>query len=521
MSAFDAYATLAPAELPASLVAVQNAVLLRVATYPYGSAETRTVAGPGVYWPPRILSDVVMEQSAIDALTAGGVLALSVGEIDLADADDWSADLDRYDTAVGRDAVIRVVPVRNRQATDLGTHWLDVPVGWRGVVRAVRRTGGLRARISLADLTDRLNTPLQPTRYAGTGGAEGGAELAGRPKPVCLGQVFNVAPVFLGNVDLGVGALPTYQVHWRSIQAIDAVRIRGVAQVLNAGTPGLGEYRGFESQGLFQLGSSPDGEVRADVRGDNVGSFASTTGAVLDRLLRSLGAQYAATDLDSVAFTQAEIDLPGTVGFYQGPEPVAASAAVSAVCAGAGAVLAGGRTGLLRLFDPIATGTAQFGLPPEWVIEAEPVDLPASLRPLPTEIRVAWGRNWNPHTGLAGSVPAGVRQRLEGADEPVARVTASSTMARVALQRGLDVPGLYFGQADAQARANRLAAWVDAGPRAIRIVTDRYLGQVELGHVGTVTYPAFGLENGFTGVVMGWREAFGARRVEITLVGFG
>jgi hypothetical protein len=55
----------------------------------------------------------------------------------------------------------------------------------------------------------------------------------------------------------------------------------------------------------------------------------------------------------------------------------------------------------------------------------------------------------------------------------------------------------------------------------VRVVTDRLLGQVEIGQIGRITYPAFGFENGFAGVVVGWRESLAARRLEITLWGAG
>jgi hypothetical protein len=518
-SAFAAPATLPPAVLPAGLVAPQGTSILRVATYPYGSAESRDATGAAVYWPPRILSDIVVEQTAIDAVGAGGVLALAASDIDLADGDGWAADLDRYDTAIGRAATVRVVEAVVPQATDLGTHWLDAPTVFAGVVRAVRRTGGQRARVSLADATDRLNVALQPTLYAGSGGTEGGNEVAGRPKPVCLGRCFNVPPVFLGNIDLGAGSLPTYQVHWRGVEAIDIVRIRGVTQTLVGGTPTTGQARVFNSQGLFQLGASPDGEVRADVRGDNSGSFVSSTAGVLDRLLRSLGAQFAEAEIDAVAWTVAEVDLPGAIGFFQGPDAISAAQAVQTICAGSGCVVAGGRTGQIRLFDPVVTGAPQFDLPAEWVIEAEPIQLPAALSPRPIAARVAWGRNWGPHDGVAGSVAAADRQRIQSVLPPLARVAAPGNQARVALQRTLDLAGLYWSETDANARATLLAAWVDASPRAVRVVTDRYLGQVDLGHIGRVSYPAYGLDAGFTGVVLGWREAIGARRLEVTLLG--
>jgi hypothetical protein len=62
---------------------------------------------------------------------------------------------------------------------------------------------------------------------------------------------------------------------------------------------------------------------------------------------------------------------------------------------------------------------------------------------------------------------------------------------------------------------------LEAGPRMVRVLTDRFLGQIEIGQIGRITYPAFGFAEGFVGVVVGWRESLTARRVEITLWGAG
>jgi hypothetical protein len=45
----------------------------------------------------------------------------------------------------------------------------------------------------------------------------------------------------------------------------------------------------------------------------------------------------------------------------------------------------------------------------------------------------------------------------------------------------------------------------------VRVLTDRFLGQIEIGQIGRVTYPAFGFDEGFVGVVVGWRESLTAR----------
>ncbi|MCA3413860.1 MAG: hypothetical protein INF84_04590 [Roseomonas sp.] len=102
-----------------------------------------------------------------------------------------------------------------------------------------------------------------------------------------------------------------------------------------------------------------------------------------------------------------------------------------------------------------------------------------------------------------------------------ARAESSLITSRVAQQREMTFPAAYWTEAEALARAEKWRAVLEAGPRMLRVVTDRYLGQVEIGQIGRVTYPAFGFQNGFVGVVVGWRERLSARRVEITLWGAG
>jgi hypothetical protein len=51
----------------------------------------------------------------------------------------------------------------------------------------------------------------------------------------------------------------------------------------------------------------------------------------------------------------------------------------------------------------------------------------------------------------------------------------------------------------------------------VRVLTDRFLGQIEIGQIGRVTYPAFGFDEGFVGVVVGWRESLTARYLRVDL----
>lgn len=515
--AFDAYAWLSPAELPAGLVAPQNITTLRWATAGYATRGTDLPASTP--WLPRVLGDVTLAQSAIDGLGFGGVVALATGEIPLWDGDNALADLDRYGVADNRALRLRVLPVANAVASDFGQPFSAAVLAFQGVARSVRRGANQRGSIEVGDITDRFAVPLQPLRYLGTGGLEGGPELKDAPKPVTLGRVYNLAPVYVGRVNLGDGLLDTYQVHWRSFQALDAVRIRGVEQTLVGTAPGVGQARAWLAQGVFQLGGSPDGAVTADVRGDAVGGYVGTTAGIVKRLLESLNPGLGTQDLDATSFAFADVDLPGEIGIYIGAQPVTAAAVLGDICAGSGAVVAGGRGGLVRIFDPIARAAAQFTLEPQQILACEPVPLPATLRPLPIAVAIGWRPNRFPlGQDVAGAVPAAVRQQLTSAASGPERVLALATLARQAQQRDLVLPGLYWAQADAAARAQRWRDWIEHGPRCVRIVTDRYLGQVELGQVGRFAYPGSGFDTGALGVVLGWREQLAGRRLELTIV---
>lgn len=514
--AFDAPGTWAPAVLPASLVAPQSITTLRFASA--GFLSTPADDPPSTPWQPRILGDVEISQSAADALGVGGRIALGLADIALWDADGFFADTIRYGTADGRNVVIRAVPATTPRDSAVGSSLAAASVVFRGMVRAINHTDGKQAVLSVTDIAERLATPMQTTRYLGTGTLEGPAALAGRPKPVALGRIYNLAPVFLGNVDLGYGSLPTYQSNWRAITAHDAVRIRGVAQTAVGVAPTVGQFIDIPASGVFQLGSSPDGAVTADVRGDSVPLYVSSTATVVKRLVQSLGPALLDAEIAADAFSFADTDLPGEMGWYRGADEITAADAVQQIVAATGAVFAGGRGGTVRLFDPLASDVAQFELPAAWIANLVPQALPVGLRPLPNAVTVGWRPNWAPATELAGSVSDAERQQLASAVSGPARSASATIAARVAQQRDLAFAGLYWAEADALARADKWRAWLESGPRLFDVTTDRYLGQIECGDIGRVTYPAFGLDLGVRVVVVGWREQLGARRITLSII---
>ena len=512
---FASPGTLPAAVLPDDAVALQGLSVYRFASAGYATRGTDTPAH--TLYPPRLLGDVEIGQSAIDAVGLGGRVSITIGDIDVWNGDRGLADPARYGTSDGRTVTIRTAVVLDSRASDVGTPLANTSVAWAGIVRSITDAENQRIRLSVVDIAERLATPLQTTRYGGTGGMDGPAALKDKPKPVALGRLYNISPVALGNIDLGDGALPTYQTHWRAVVAHDAVRIRGVAQTAVGTAPSVGQFRDWPAQGAFQIGSTPDGAVTADVRGDNTPVYVSSIGGIIRRLVQSLGPLFADTDISSDAFAFADTDIPGEIGWYRGATDTTAASGVEEILAGSGAILSGGRGGLLRLFDPLAIDAAQFVLQAPFLISLEPGQLPAGLRPLPRAVAVEWRRNWSPSTDLAGSVADTERAQLQGTFSGPARAASVAITARVAQQREMRLPGLYWAEADALARAVKWRAWLEAGPRVFQATTDRYLGQIECGDIGTLIYPAYGLEAGALCVVVGWREALAGRRLTLTV----
>ncbi|MBU8540804.1 hypothetical protein [Falsiroseomonas tokyonensis] len=508
------------ASLPAAYEAEQFTALVRLATAAYHSDQADLPAS--TVWPPRILSGIEIAQDVVGGLGLGGVVALTASEITVADGDNWSADMARYGTADGREIEIRVAEVLDPRASDYGTPLRDTALVWRGPVARVDRLAGRKARVALGDATDRLSALLQSTRYTGTGGLQGSEALKDRPMPVCLGRRFNIQPVYLGIVDIGDGLLPTYQTHWRGIVGHNVVRMRGVTQTKVVSTPGVSEWRDYPALGLFQLGSDPDGTVTCDVSGE-ASAYPDSIAAVLWHMVSALGPQMTDDDRDSVSWQFAEADLPGLVGFYQPAQDITTLAAVQRILSSCGAVLSGDRGGKLRLFDPFtATTDIQFDIAALNVVqEPEPVPLPDQLAPAPREVKVDWGQNDAPIPDLGTAADATLRQRLADTTAPVASYASNLVTQRVARERALRLPGAYYDLVDAQARAERIGTWLEGGARAVRVMTDRYLGQINLGDYGRVTYPGYGLDTGFAGVVVGLREYVERRRVEIVIVGAG
>lgn len=499
-----------------------------------GNVSTYRWANRGLIYPDntayeaRVMSAITVSQSGIDAIGIGGRVTATISDILLDDGSSASFNFPavcNLGTAIGRAAIVKTMPAlyddANRAKSDLGGGNISgattVFSGYVDGLDLAHSTGRLR----IADLSSRLDVPLQIRKFLGTGGVEGSSELTGLYPPVAMGFCFNVTPVSLGNQDFGDGSLPTYMTNGRAVLEHTAVRVRGVEQVKVIGVaPTTGQYRDWPQHGCFQIGSSPDGAVTCDVRGDYYNSvYSGTVGYVIQTMLTDYGGALGSGVIDSTSFGIISAAMAREIGWYHGTDEITLLAALEDIARRTGIWIYGTRTGKIGIVYPDANpGSVVATIEQGHIVSATPVAMPAKLSPPPSSVSIGFARNWTPLTDIAGSVSDANKSILSGQGQTA--VAESTTIAAaVAPQKEWKIPGLYRYEADALAHAEALRDWLELGLTAWRITIDRYLGQVNIGDVVEVTsYPMHAL-SGRSGFVAEWREDFTARQFTMTIIG--
>jgi hypothetical protein len=518
MSGLFSAGTLQHGEIPATAKTPTTIATLRFSSHGYTSRPGDTPAN--THFDARILGDVNFEQSITLAGGSLGRAALGFGEVALHDGDGaLFTTLSGY-AVDGRALRIRVADGKGARIgawpaiASFSTVFAGTAVGLRRDARALR--------VRLRDVLSRLQVPAQTTTFAGTGGVEGGANLKGLPKPQAWGQVFNVSPAYLGVTDLGAGSLATFAVHFRAISAIAAVRERGGALTeVTSGTPGIGQFRVFASQGVFQLGFTPAGTITADVLGDASPFYAFTVGKLVRRFATDLASFNASTDFDDQSFDDFDFARSGAVGIYVAPgERLEAIDLVERLAGGAGGFVTQTRGGKLRLAvlaPPEVSAHASLAVGD--IRTLAPADLPDTIDPPPKRVEVGYSLNYTPTDDLAASISGDLRSWLAQPWRSAAAYSGT-VAATYALAPSMALFASAFAdEAPAQTMADAFLALYAPGRRRFRVVTGRYLGQIELGYTVSLTWPLYGLASGWRGIVEGIREDWLRGVVELTLFG--
>ena len=188
----------------------------------------------------------------------------------------------------------------------------------QGKVSRFEKDGGA-IKLSLDPAGEAGETNVLALEYAGTGGAEGGADLKGKLKPWIFGHAKNVEPVLINEDD------SVYQFSgYGPIQSVDALYERGASfgaatgdyanyAALVAVSIPAGRWATCLAEGMIRLGAPQYGLITGDVKGDYSGSVQKRKpGAILQRIASYRGISADAIDGASLAALDAfAATLPG------------------------------------------------------------------------------------------------------------------------------------------------------------------------------------------------------------------
>jgi len=364
--------------------------------------------------------------------------------------------------------------------------------------------------IDLVDYSYKLEVPMQPHTYGGTGGADGGSDLAGKRKPLAFGNTLNITPVLL------VPSLLIYQAHDGAMQAVDAVYDRGVPltsggnvanyAALVAASVTAGQFVTCLAEGLFKLGSSPAGTVTADVKGDKTDGYIVRTADIARWALRRRTVLTDPDDLYTASFDAVNTAQPAPIDYFIGPDDnLTVAAFIENVMGGIGGW--GGHrldgTFEVRIFqapsgDPVASFTRADMVGGD--IKKEP--LPESYRPPRWRWRVPYQRCWTVQTDLAGAVTA-ARKAFVAEPYRLAEATSSTILTDHPFAQDRDPVQSYFSNAaDAATEAARLINLFKTTRAIYRMPLPRRALRREMGDVIRVTHDRFDLRAGRLMVVL-------------------
>jgi hypothetical protein len=484
-------APLAAADRPADLPVV--APIIRVSDRGW-IGEPDDAAAPNLAYPARLLEPPALEY-ALPVLPEGARRRSFVaGEVLLANGDGALDSLAGNWAVGGQPATLLRGPHRRPYHAPLASFVTIALLRAAGAA-----SGTTRLRLGLRDAAADLSVPLSAL-YAGTGGTEGAATLAGQPKPMLYGLRRAVEPVLID------AARSIYQIHAGPIAAVLAVRDRGIDfaaggdnasyAALAAGTASPGGFITCLAEGLVRVepASGSISLLTIDARGDasGTGYSAGTPASIARKLLTGPGGLSSAA-IAADAFAAWPV---GEAGLHRRGGSVAE--ALDALCGGLAAWWGADRLGRITggQVEPPEALAPLWDVQP-WMLRAPPeeAELPAPPRWRSVVGFRALGRVLTGED-LAGSVSATDRALWGQPHQSVAQADLDILAAYRQAEQAPELISVFDLEADATALALRLQALHGVPRRDWRVALNRCGLAIEPGQPVRLTWPRHGLAQG-------------------------
>lgn len=359
-------------------------------------------------------------------------------------------------------------------------------------------TDGADIILPIRDRQADLQQDVQTALYSGAGGAFGGADLAGRPRPIGLGLVREVPAPMSDTSSLWLDA------HYGRINQVLSVKDKGASLPASLSSPPpSGDHYASLSTGRVQLGAGPDGEVRVSFRGDDGDSgspYVSTHAEVFRRVAGTYGGIDDPDGMDTASFAAAKAANGAEMGIWIAPEPRSVASVLDEIMASFGGWW------IFTPLDKLKIGrleapTAAYAIDCDLTISAYDI-VEGSLKRLqmdvpPWQVIGRYKRYYGPidRSGLAGGVAEDVKADLSQEWRQVA-ANAAATLTEFPYSRPLVVDLLVDAEADATTEATRLAQLHLPGRIMIEAEIGLQILAYELNAQVWVEHPEEGLEEG-------------------------
>lgn len=341
--------------------------------------------------------------------------------------------------------------------------------------------------IILRDKSELLNRDIQENLYAGSGGLEGGDDIANVAKHLCYGTVKNITPVLIDRANI------IYQWHDGPVQAVDgafdgalALGFAGdVADILTASVS-PGQYITQNSGGYIKLGAEPERAFTVDGRGDNAGGYVDTVADIVARIIQN-HTDLTVSDLELQSFSAVNTANSAAVGWYGNAGTVAET--ISQLMGSIGGSWVFNRNGR------VVVGVFQFGSSVGQVASQDVVSLQRLRTPVPTWRRqLGYARSWlvQSQSDINAAAASGTRKDFVSREYRFAIDEDTNIKTRRILARSAEINTLLENANAAATEAARQQSIFGADRSIYRIVTRRQQFKYRPGQTITIRYPRFG-----------------------------
>lgn len=298
---------------------------------------------------------------------------------------------------------------------------------------------------------------------------------AGKAKPLCIGEVFNIEPV------LEDATTHKYRVNYMAVEDVTAIRDNGLAIAITKNN----------SDGSFTLNQAPVGRITCDVKGVKPTTYLQYPGAVITWLLTTFVNETAIADLSALPLYK--------LGIYQ-REPRTVRTVIDRICKSMVGYHMYSRTGqFVAATMPEVSGIAAHQLTFDDVIE-NGVTIKKTIEPV-SQVLINYRQNYTPQgDGLAGGVTAENRELFS---QGYQAITVVNNLPDYPDAQPLIRNTCLVDSADATTVGTKLAAMygVKRTVYSVDALASPFL--FDLGDEVTLNYWDYGLINGLNAIVIG------------------